>query len=548
MKLVDPTGIVASTAAQADSLRKQLSWPQDLARVRVGFLSNGKPNIASLFEQLSASLIGRGAVPACSLIKPGPTTPAGKERIEQLADAAGIVITGVCDGGTATSWGVHDAVELASRGIPAVLVCTDAFVELAYNMLPKGIEGVRILAIPHPLSSLTDQEVGLLASHTASRLHTIMIESGGGEGAGMGRRATAEDHRIPSEDGWAASNAMFLRGWTEGLPAFLPTAERVERFLDEQNRALFRHELRVPPRNATATAEAVAANALLAGMPSELLPYLAAALEASCRPEFNLFGLQTTTNPTTPAIIVGGPRRREFGFHDGLGALGPGRMANATLGRALRLCHQNLGGASVRLGTDPATLGQPGKYIFCLAEDEGANPWTPLRMQVSPGLVSASEDAVTVMAATGTTNLIIKCRSGEEFMTMLSGSIRNISSNDYMFGGHPLLILCPEHASILANDGWTLEAIQQRVFDTTKIRFGDFVSKNQEMTIAPRAHEFAKLEADTMLPIVEHPADFLVCVAGGPSLHSCFVPSFGGSTPAVAKVALAASSARKPQG
>ena len=56
------------------------------------------------------------------------------------------------------------------------------------------------------------------------------------------------------------------------------------------------------------------------------------------------------------------------------------------------------------------------------------------------------------------------------------------------------------------------------------------------MTVAPRAHEFERLDDNTMLPIVEKPTDFLVCVAGGPSLHSTYVPSFGGSTPTAAKV------------
>src|SRR5690606_37407213 len=125
-------------------------------------------------------------------------------------------------------------------------------------------------------------------------------------------------------DEWARSDALYERGWTDGLPAFAPTRERVDRMLaDPRARGFMKPGVLVPPRNGEATPEAVAANAVLAGMPARLLPYLAAALEAACDPAFNLIGLQTTTNPTTPAVIVGGPRRREFGFHDGLGALGP---------------------------------------------------------------------------------------------------------------------------------------------------------------------------------------------------------------------------------
>jgi hypothetical protein len=132
--------------------------------------------------------------------------------------------------------------------------------------------------------------------------------------------------------------------------------------------------------------------------------------------------------------------------------------------------------------------------------------------------------------------MIIKSRDGEELLDMLASSLRCTGSNDYMFGGHPLLILCPEHAAILERDGWTLEAFRQRLFDTTKIRFSEFLPKNQEMTLAPRAHEFEQLEPDTLLPMVAQPSDLLVCVAGGPSMHSTFVPSFGGFRPAAARV------------
>jgi hypothetical protein len=534
MALVDPTGKVSGlTLAESHS---DIRWPRMLKGTAVGFLSNGKPNVASLFQRLSEALQAEGAVTIPPIIKPGPTVPAGKERVAELVEATDIVITGVCDGGTATSWGVVDTIELVNRGMPVVLLCTEAFVDLAESTCPGHSDGFRIAAIPHPLSSLTEEEVDRLAKNSSPRLLTMMLQGGSGT-----EHQRDQDSKSawsePLKEGWEASNALFERGWTDGLPVFLPTEDSVGKFLKDAGcDHLFSSELLVPPRNGIATAETVAANAILAGMPPKLLPYLAATLEAVCQAEFNLFGIQTTTNPATPAIIVGGPRRRAHGFNHGLGALGPGNMANATLGRALRLCMQNLGGGSAQKRTDPATLGQPGKYIFCFADNEEENPWKPLRMQVGGGQIKQQDDALTVIAATGTTNLIIKCRDGEEFLDMLAGSIKNISSNDYMFGGHPLLVLCPEHAAVLARDGWSLEAIQERVFMTTKIRFGDFILKNREMTIAPRRHEFLTLDDETLIPIVERPSDFLICVAGGPSMHSTYVPSFGGSTPTVAKV------------
>ena len=68
------------------------------------------------------------------------------------------------------------------------------------------------------------------------------------------------------------------------------------------------------------------------------------------------------------------------------------------------------------------------------------------------------------------------------------------------------------------------------------IPFDRFLPKNREMMLAPRAHEFEHLDEATPIPIVADPADLLVCVAGGPSMHSTFLPSFGGSTPVSAGV------------
>ncbi len=532
--IIDPQGRIAGLDIASTA---KAAWPVDPGQVRIGILSNGKPNVDARLDRLVGSLQQLGIRQTLRLVKPGPTTPAGDQRIAQLTTSCSMVITGVCDGGTATSWGVHDALRLASRGIPVVLVCTQAFVRLARSVLPEGLGAIRMLVVSHPLSSLTDAEVESLAAVTAPNLIGLINE----QAPASDQTSTASTNTlmlatITNVDENECSDRMYEAGWTDGLPAFLPTRQRVSQVLEQWPAGRkIPAGLAVPPRNGLATAETLAANAVLAGLPPRLMPYLAAALEASCKPEFNLFGIQTTTNPATPALVVGGPMRRAYGFNDGLGALGPGNQANAALGRALRLCHQNLGGVSARAGTDPATLGQPGKYVFCLAENEDANPWLPLRRQIDPDL-KAEDDAVSLMAATGTTNLIIKSRSGEELLNMLASSLRCTGSNDYMFGGHPLLILCPEHAAILERDGWTLEAFRQHLYDSTKIPFGEFLPKNREMTIAPRQHEFARLDLDTLIPMTEKASDILICVAGGPSMHSTFVPSFGGFRPTAAPV------------
>ena len=118
----------------------------------------------------------------------------------------------------------------------------------------------------------------------------------------------------------------------------------------------------------------------MAGCDPEYLPVLIAATEAVAAPEFNLQGIQATTNSVAVWVIVNGPLAKKLGSTPLSTASGQGWWANATIGRALRLILQNIGGA-LPGEMDRATHGQPGKYSFCCAENEEASPWEPLHVE-----------------------------------------------------------------------------------------------------------------------------------------------------------------------
>jgi len=123
------------------------------------------------------------------------------------------------------------------------------------------------------------------------------------------------------------------------------------------------------PRNARVTLEKLAINAVMAGCLPEYMPVLIAAVQAITEPSFNIHGLQTTTNPVSPLLIVNGPVRDLIGLNSGRGTLGPGYRANATIGRAIRLLLLNVGGAKP-WATDMSVHGSPAKYISCMGENE----------------------------------------------------------------------------------------------------------------------------------------------------------------------------------
>ena len=130
------------------------------------------------------------------------------------------------------------------------------------------------------------------------------------------------------------------------------------------------------------------------GYTPEYLPVLIAAAEAVGTKAFHLQAIQSTTNPSAVWLIVNGPAARWLEVNSGAGCLGQGTWANASLGRALRLILQNIGGA-LPGEMDKATQGQPAKYTMCCAENEAASPWPPLHVERG---FAADASTVTVVA------------------------------------------------------------------------------------------------------------------------------------------------------
>ena len=211
---------------------------------------------------------------------------------------------------------------------------------------------------------------------------------------------TRRDITVP-DDFNAFNDECEQRGWSDGLPLVPPTVARVEAMLAATKRDRNEIVAHIAPGFGAATVERIAINAVMAGCRPEYLPVLLAAVEAVADEKFNLQGIQATTNPAAPWIIVNGPLAATLGVNAGLNCLGQGNRANATLGRALRLVLQNIGGA-LPGQMDRATHGQPGKYTFCCAENEAASPWQPLHVERG---FNADENVVTVVGAAGTLNM-----------------------------------------------------------------------------------------------------------------------------------------------
>jgi hypothetical protein len=176
--------------------------------------------------------------------------------------------------------------------------------------------------------------------------------------------------------------ALFDRGWSDGLPLVPPTEARVLRMLGGTARDPNEVIGQIPSDLADCTVEKVAINAVMAGCKPEYLPVVLAAVEAVLEEPFAMHGVLATTMFVGPVVIVNGPIRRAIGMNAKGNALGQGFRANNTIGRALQLVIRNVGGGRPQ-EVDRATLGNPGKLTYCIAEDEEGSCWESLACRAS---------------------------------------------------------------------------------------------------------------------------------------------------------------------
>ena len=318
---------------------------------------------------------------------------------------------------------------------------------------------------------------------------------------------------------------FFERGWSDGLPIVAPTRERVEAMLGSTMRAPGEIVANVAPAFGAATVERIAINAVMAGCYPEYLPVLLAAVEAAATRQFNLSGVQATTNPAAVWMIVNGPVARRLGVNGGANCLGPGTWANATLGRALRLILQNVGGGHPG-EMDRATHGQPGKYTFCCAENEAMNPWTPLHVERG---FAANASTVTVVAPVGTWNINTHAKDADDLIKVIGDTMAFPASSDYVHGGAPWLLLSPEHSQILKAAGLSKADVKHRLWIASRLAASRLAVRDLGRVQAARTAELGEITPETMLPIAVSPDDVNFIVAGGDGTHSVYIPVSGHS-------------------
>jgi hypothetical protein len=412
-------------------------------------------------------------------------------------------------------------VEIAKRGKVALTVCSTAFLNLGRaQQTALGAPDLPIAVVPHPFGTRKRDELRAIAEQCAGEIARLACEAP----AASTKSASAPIPRaslVEAPEGLEAINDFYMeRRWGDGLLIVPPTEERVERMLAHTKRARDEVIATIAPRYGAATVERIAINAVMAGCKPEYLPVLIAAAQAVGTKAFHLQAIQATTNPAAVWLVVNGPIAQRLGVNSGGNCLGPGAWANGTLGRALRLILQNIGGG-LPGDMDKATQGQPAKWTFCCAENEEANPWEPLHVERG---YARDESTVTVVGALGTWNMNITEKEPDNVVAMIGDTMQYPASSDYIHGGAPWVLLSPQHAQLFKEAGWSKAEVKRRLWEASKMRAGRSLGSEFERLKNARAAELGDITPDTIIPISVQPDDITLLVAGGAGSHTVFVP------------------------
>lgn len=300
--------------------------------------------------------------------------------------------------------------------------------------------------------------------------------------------------------------AYFERGWTDGLPVTPPTEKSVADMLAAAE--LHADEILgvIAERNAIVVARKVAINAVMAGCRPEYMPVVVAAIQGLCRPEFAYHGPASSTGGSAMVLIVNGPIAKALAINSGNNAFGQGTRANATIGRAVRLVMMNA--LNTRPGLlDRATLGNPGKYAFCFAENEDDHPWEPLHVERG---FHRDQSAVTVYASNSLYQVYNQLAGAPEpLLLCFADALANLGVPNVRGFNQSLIVFAGEHSDVLRRSGWSKRDVKQFVVERARRTVADY------KRAARLPGEVTTVDESTWRHVFEDPDDLLVVCAGG---------------------------------
>ncbi|HEX2829796.1 MAG TPA: hypothetical protein VHP37_25845 [Burkholderiales bacterium] len=329
------------------------------------------------------------------------------------------------------------------------------------------------------------------------------------------REAAQDDGHLPVRHERSGSDAEVYDTFEslhigDGLPIVAPTPERFERMREhcpfDVDDVIASG---IGPSGTPIRVRDALVAAVMAGCRPHYVPIVLTALRALARPEYGLIQAVTTTFSGGHFVLASGPIAQQIGMHGGAGCLGPGFRANATIGRAVNLALLNVC-RPVPGHADLACLSSPAEFTYCFAEDPRLSPWPTLNAE----RYDADTTCVMVLKAEAPHNVLdIGSTTGAALLETFIDCCTTLGSNNASNAGPLVLVLNPDHARILARDGYDKRRIRREVHAGARIPLERIRSRGI-VSVAAQDH------SQGFQYVTRSPDDVQVVVAGGQGGHS----------------------------
>ncbi|MGH3758931.1 UGSC family (seleno)protein [Actinophytocola sp.] len=516
LTVIDPRSSMAVSRASV------AARPSSLDRQRVLLLDNGKldPSFggyAAVFEVLRRVLVDDGhAVVESDTAHLLDHTLEDLRVLAEKISGSGVAaaVLAMCDTGISMPTVVL-ATELEARGVATVAVCHGIGYTTARATVDRLLPGMPLVELRSDRTAPVDAvRAELLDGAADAVLRGLLASAESPTGTGSGRRSVPSRHlELPVDDAVAAFTVRLREsGFGDGLLFTPPTPERVAAMVAAMGEPADAEIWpALIPRGAPVTVEDIAVVAVMAGCTPVLGRLVLAAYRAMAEDEFRLFQAAITTHPSGTLVLVSGPEAERAGLVSGFGGMGPGNWANVALGRAVALSYNLLLG--VRPGAGDLSLqGSPAEFSYCVVENLADSPWPGYHEQLG----APSDTAVLVLKCEGPHNVLDNINTNARgVVSTVAHALHRVGLNNcYNPSAQTIVFLNPEHAKIVASDGWTVDDVRYFLYDTARSPRVDVLASG----ISPSWPSW--FWAADRIPIVTSPNDIIVVVTGAPGPQS----------------------------
>ena len=163
-----------------------------------------------------------------------------------------------------------------------------------------------------------------------------------------------------------------------------------------------------------------------------------------------------------------------------------------------------------------STFGHPGRYTYCIGENEEASPWPPFH--AGRGL-SAETSAVTLFAGDAPHGISDhSSRTARELGGSLGWSMAGLwNSKHFPLYSHTMLVVGPEHARTFADGGWSKDDLKRHLHETVRRPYQALLpdADHGEGTNLRYGKSESRREEGAMIPKFASTEEIHVIVAGG---------------------------------